>query len=151
MSEFNGTNYATSYAVKAHEIYTGFPIKEYTRFTTSDIERIYKVNKAWLLGRMFKYFFFLMIDDIIRNQVVFKLPTSCSRTWIQMHPISGDDFIRARQNGAFDDIDYLASNFTGYQIYLTYKTRYGVWRKQIYVNKKYKNVITELTNKGVGW
>jgi hypothetical protein len=31
-----------------------------------------------------------------------------------MDPISGEDFIKARQNGAFEDVDYLNSDFTGY-------------------------------------
>ena len=79
------------------------------------------------------------------------MPQGAQRTWIQMDPISGDDFIKARQNGAFEDVDYINSNFTGYQLFLRYNTRYGHWKKRIYVSKKFKDKITELTNKGVGW
>ena len=146
-----GKRYATSYALKAPELQSGVTIKKFTRFTPKDITNILGVNHRDLMGRMFRYLLYLIITDIIENQIVFKLPPCGQRTWIQMDPVSGDDFVKARQNGAFDDIDYLASNFTGYQIYLTYKTRYGAWKKRIHVNKKYKDRITELTNKGVGW
>jgi len=54
----------------------------------------------------------IVIKDIIENRTTFKLPYKGA--WIEMVPIKGDDFVRARQNGAFEDVDFLTSNFTGY-------------------------------------
>lgn len=68
-----------------------------------------------------------------------------------MDAVSGEDFIRAYQRGAFQDVDYLASNFTGYNLHLRYNTRYGNWKKRIYVSQKYKDIITQKTNAGEGW
>ena len=65
-----------------------------------------------------------------------------------MVPVKGDDFVKARQNGAFKDVDFLASNFTGNQIQFRISTRYGKWLKRIYVGNAMKNRITENTNKG---
>jgi hypothetical protein len=55
----------------------------------------------------------LVIKDIIENKVTFKGPPG-TRAWIEMIPITGEAFAKARQNGAFSDIDFLISDFTGY-------------------------------------
>ena len=68
-----------------------------------------------------------------------------------MIPITGDNFIKARQNGAFQDVDFLTSDFTGYQLYLRRSNRYGKWTKRIYLSAKYRDMITDLTNKGEAW
>lgn len=134
-------NYATSYAITADELYYGFPHKKYIG-----------LSKDWdnqslisLYAKVLKYFFYLVILDIIENGITFKFPPGC-RAWLEMIPVSGEKFVQARQNGAFDDVDFLASNFTGYQLYFRHNSRYGKWIKQIHVSKKYKDRITELTN-----
>lgn len=105
-----------------------------------------------LFGEMFRYFMYLVIKDVIEQQATFKLPPMREgNCWIEMVPVSGDDFIKARQNGAFQDVDFLISDFTGYQLTFRKSNRYGHWRKRIYVSSKYRDRITELTNKGVGW
>jgi hypothetical protein len=63
------------------------------------------------------------------------LPQGAQRTWIQMDPISGDDFIKARQNGAFEDVDYINSNF---------KT--DVWYRSNSPCAAYKNINERLEN-----
>lgn len=138
--------YATSYAITANELYIKFPFKKYITF--ADQMTYYEL--LVLCAKVFKYFFYLVIIDIIENGITFKFPPG-TRAWLEMIPISGDNFVKARQNGAFNDVDFLSSNFTGYQLYLRYSTRYGKWIKQIHVSKKYKDRITELTNKGKGW
>ena len=86
-----------------------------------------------------------MVQDVIEKQTTFKFPPG-TRAWIEMIPISGEKFAIARKNGAFDDVDFLTSNFTGYQLYLRFNNRYGKWTKQLHVSKRYKDSITELTN-----
>lgn len=146
-----GKRYATSYALKADELYYGFPTKKHIRLKSNELPARFDGKYRELYGEILRYFFYLLIKDIIENQVIFKLPQGAQRTWIQMDPISGEDFIKARQNGAFEDVDYINSNFTGYQLFLRYNTRYGHWKKRIYLSKKFKDKITELTNRGVGW
>lgn len=142
----------TSYALKADELYLNFPTKKYIRIKPEELPREYNGHYRELYGQIFRYFFYLLINDIIENHVTFKFPPNGGiRNYLEMVPIHGEDFKRARQNGAFDDVDFLASNFTGYQIYLRTMTRYGKWLKQLHVSKKFKNRITELTNQGKGW
>lgn len=144
--------WATSHALKADELYLKFPAKKYMRLANKDLPKQYSGSWTILCGQIFRYFFYLLIKDIIENRITFKFPpVGPCRTYLEMVPIHGDDFKRARQNGAFNDVDFLASNFTGYQLYIRMSTRYGKWLKQIYVSKKFKDRITELTNQGKGW
>lgn len=138
--------YATSYALTADQLYYRFPSKKYIRFANEWTNQ----ELVFLYAKVLKYFFYLVITDIIENGVTFKFPPGVY-AWMEMIPITGDKFVKARQNGAFDDVDFLASNFTGYQLYLRFTNRYGKWTKQLHVSKKYKDRITELTNKGNGW
>jgi hypothetical protein len=61
---------------------------------------------------------------------------------------TGDDFAAARRNGKWQDVDFLESYFSGYQLVLNmYNKDGGVTRtKPIYVDKKLKNKLTNYTN-----
>ena len=99
------------------------------------------------VARVFQYLMYLIICDVIYNGVIFKFPAP-KRCYIEMHQVTGEEFIKARQNGRFNDVDFLASNFTGYGIDFRVSTRYGKWVKRIYVTRKYKQIIADKTNKG---
>lgn len=138
--------FATSYALTAKHLYMDFEKKHSVRVT----EEEYGHPLMVLYTRVLKYFFYLVVLDIIEKGVTFRFPRGL-RAWLEMIPITGDRFKLARQRGAFDDVDYLASNFTGYQIYFRKNNRYGKWTKQLHISKKFKDRITELTNQGRGW
>lgn len=139
--------WATSYALTATDLYTKFP---YKKLKTNIKQLPNGSNEKWFLARVFRYFFYLVIKDIIENKTTFRFPRTF-RAFLEMIAVSGDDFVRARQNGAFQDVDFLTSDFTGYHLGLRYNTRYGKWVKALHVSEKYKDRITELTNKGHGW
>ena len=139
--------WATSYALTATDLYTNFP---YKKLKTNIKQLPNGSNEKWLLTKVFRYFFYLVIKDIIENKTTFRFPRTF-RAFLEMLSVSGDDFVRARQNGAFQDVDFLTSDFTGYHLGLRYNTRYGKWTKALHVSEKYKDRITELTNQGHGW
>lgn len=138
--------WTTSYALLPHELYTRFPDKKYI----SIAKEWNKEELRALYSRIFKYFFYLVIKDVILNKVTFKCPPG-TNAWIEMIPVTGEDFIKARQNGAFLDVDFLTSDFTGYRLCLRRSNRYGRWVKRIYLSSKYRDMITDLTNKGETW
>lgn len=140
--EYDGQLWATSYALTAKDLYTGFPYSKYLRK-----EIIENYDMRYIPSQVLKYFFYLVLNDIIDKNVTLKFPPG-TRAYIEMCPVSGEAFERARQNGAFQDVDFLASNFTGYQLQYRYNTRYGKWTKRIHVNKKMKDAITANTNAG---
>lgn len=139
--------WATSYALTATDLYTGFP---YKKLKTNLYQLPTGENPRQLLTRIFRYFFYLVIKDIIENKTTFRFPRTF-RAFLEMLSVSGDDFVKARQNGKFQDVDFLTSDFTGYNLGLRYNTRYGKWTKALHVSEKYKDRITELTNQGHGW
>jgi hypothetical protein len=66
-----------------------------------------------------------------------------------MKKTSGKDFKNAVRKGKWKDVDFLTSNFTGYQLALSVKsTKRPEKEKLIYLGYKHKDRITELTNEG---
>jgi hypothetical protein len=92
----------------------------------------------------------LIIEDIIENNVHFLLPTlGSTESYLYMKKTSGNDFKKAVRNGKWNDIDFLTSNFTGYQLAMSVKSpKRPEKEKSIYLGYKHKDRITELTNEG---
>jgi len=65
-----------------------------------------------------------------------------------MNTVKGEDFKKARQNGAFEDINLASSNFKGNQLHYRYRLKERWKTKPIKVSKVLKNKITEHTNNG---
>jgi hypothetical protein len=92
----------------------------------------------------------LIVEDIIENNVHFLLPTlGSTESYLYMKKTSGNDFKKAVRNGKWNDIDFLTSNFTGYQLAMSVKSpKRPEKEKSIYLGYKHKDRITELTNEG---
>ena len=92
----------------------------------------------------------MIVDDIIENNVHFLLPTiGSNEAYLYMKKTSGNNFKKAFKNGKWRDVDFLTSNFTGYQLALSVKSsKRPAKEKSIYLDCKHKNRITELTNEG---
>lgn len=107
-------------------------------------------KKRKLCASVLIYFFYLIICDILENNVTFELPLFNNRlAFISVKPIMGEDFKLARQRGAFGDVDILMSNFTGYQFNYSWQTKSGRYRyKPVYLSKKFKDVFVKYINEG---
>lgn len=138
----------TGYSFNANDLFANFNIKHIT--THHDVlKKHYKTReKKEMAVKVFLYAIYLILLDIIENNVIFVLPTS-RRAQIQMTPVSGERFKSARKNGKFKDVDFMESNFTGYQLEFQFKKRNFTKRKPIYVNSKLKQKITDNTNNGM--
>ena len=89
--------WATSYALKADDLYIGFPTKKYLKIDKRDLPTCYENEVQFMYGKILRYFFYLLIKDIIENQVTFKFPPNGAyRAYLEMVPIHGEDFKRAR-------------------------------------------------------
>lgn len=146
-------NLFLSYGVRPVTLYTNFHKKHKVSLRQYDVKQCVR---SWgslqeCFASIFKYLFLLIIQDVIEEGITFKFPSNCMNSFIEMVPVSGEDFKDAYRKGAFQDIDFLASNFTGYQVQFRMTTKYGKWCKRIYVTQKYKDRIAELTNKGRKW
>lgn len=139
-------NYATGYAISANELFTRFKL-DYIKNHT--FEHFKENSKKKVAARVFIYGFYLIIKDIIENNITFLLPTPF-QSFIEMGVYEGEQFKEARQNGAFPEVDFLASNFKAYRLQYRFALKSGRWFiKNIYVHKKLKDIITKNTNNGV--
>lgn len=110
----------------------------------------YKADtKLEFAAKVFIYCLYLVILDIIENNIIFVLPNNFGKqSELSMKTFSGEEFKRVYKLGKFRDVDFVMSNFKGHQIMYTYEVRSGVREKPVYVHHKLKNLITEKTNQG---
>ena len=132
-------NYAVGCAFNQDEMFMNFKK-----------QKLKTVKEKKLIKKIARDSIKLVLKDIIENNVTFQLPTGSRKSDIHLSRISGDDFTHARQMGKFQDVDFLSSNFSGYQMTLNMYDREGrpTRNKPIYLNKEYKNKLTEYTNQG---
>lgn len=107
-------------------------------------------SKDLLIKKIFMENVKMVIDDIIDNNVTFELPTGGRKTRMRMNRVKDDTFIKVRKKGKFKDVDFLTSNFSGYEIVfeMFHKDGRPERMKHVYVDKKRKDRITEHTNNG---
>lgn len=147
----HGASKITMYFVLNHafnrlDIFRSFKLKKLKYTSQFSIEN-YKANRRVLACKIFHYSLRIMLEDLIVNNHTFKLPLSRD-AYIGMRRTTGEEFKRARRNGKWEDVDYLASNFTGYQLeYVCHYTHRTV-NKPIYVDTPLRNLITKYTNEG---
>lgn len=138
--------YATGYGISAVELFTRFK----THYIKHSPEPVFNErSKKKIAARIFIYAFWLILKDIIHNNVIFSLPTG-REDYIEMCTVAHDDFARARQNGAFQEVDFLKSDFLGHNLQYRFQLKSKRWfTKKICVHRKLKDIITENTNNGV--
>ena len=143
-------NFAMGHTFSAQEIFHNFPINK-LKMTYDDVKKIYSDgDKRSLSASIFTKGMQLIIEDIIENNTYFLLPTlGSNESYLYMKKTSGKDFKNAFKKGKWNDVDFLTSNFTGYQLALSVKSpKRPEKEKPIYLGYKYKDRITELTNEG---
>ena len=116
--------FAMGHTFSAQDIFHNFPIKK-LKMDYDDVKEIYSDgDKRSLSASIFTRGMQLIIEDIIENNVHFLLPTAGSNeAYLYMKKTSGNDFKKAFKNGKWRDIDFLTSNFTGYQMAHTTKSK----------------------------
>ena len=142
--------FAMGHTFSAQEIFHNFPIKN-LQMDYDTVKKVYSDgDKRSLSASIFTRGMQLIIEDIIENNVHFLLPTlGTNEAYLYMNKISGNNFKKAFKNGKWRDVDFLTSNFTGYQLALKVQSpRRPEKIKSIYLGYKHKDRITELTNDG---
>lgn len=142
-------NYNTHYCFTAYDLFETFN-KKILKIKKDVVQKKYGVNKRQALcASVLIYCFYLILLDIIENNVTFVLPLFGKKeAFIYAKPIVGDDFKKARQHGAFGDIDILSSNFIGYMLTYTWLGGKSMRSKPIYINKRFKDIFIKHINEG---
>lgn len=129
---FEGWNF-TSLGIKNQVYYKKYHAKCLEDFVTS----------------VFLFFMYLVLLDIIHNNVTFVLPLKGSRhAMIHVKVFDGDQFQRMYAGGKFMGIDFLSSLFRGYQLYFSYNYRGGEREKPIYIDHNMKELFYSYINSG---
>lgn len=126
-------------------------------YKTIDIDKLGKIpgklNKNTLklrkyLGKIYMELMEYVIDDIIENNVTFKLTLILDRKGtFHIRPIKGDDFKRLMQSGSFKGLDFLKTDFTGYRLF--YSSSYRNKDRSVALDKRNKNRIIDKANSGM--
>lgn len=140
----------TSFCFTSYDIFSTFNLKQ-LKIKRTTVQDKYGCNKKQLFcASVFSYCCYLIILDIIQNNVTFVLPLFNHKSaTMHVRPIVGEELKRARQCGAFQDIDLLVTNFTGYQLVYTWENvNQGYRHKPIYINRRLKDILIKYINEG---
>lgn len=107
-------------------------------------------NKRDLAASIFVRSAELVVDDIIDNNIQFKFPgIGTTQAYLQMKRTKGKDFKDAFKRGKWKAVDFIKSNFCGYQLSLIMQSlKRPAREKLIYLSKNKTEKLTEYTNKG---
>lgn len=141
-------NYATGYCFSLKDIYEKFDIKK-LKIKWSELPNGIEKRRT-LCRNIFADCMYLILNDIIDNNNTFELPRAGSATVeIHMQKVDPKQFKYVRQHGKrFDDVDFLASGFTGNELVMDINYKSRCMKKPIYVTNELKNKITKYTNEG---
>ena len=141
--------YNTAHCFSANNLFDTFD-KSKLKIKKEVVAKKYGFNKKqWICVSAFVYCCYLILLDIIENNATFVLPLfNGKRAFIHVKPFTGDEFKKARQNGAFSGIDILGSNFTGYRLVFSWEKGKHMKEKSIYINKRFKDMFYEHINNG---
>jgi len=91
----------------------------------------------------------MVMDDIIDNSVTFEISLNKKQLGqLYIKEVSGEDFLNEYKNGRHKYIDYLDTNFTGYNPVFKYSKAGYTVEKPVYLDKKRQQRIAERANSG---
>lgn len=143
-------NYAMGHCFTGKDLFNNFPVNKLKMSKEQCIATYPDGSKRDLAASIFTRSVQMVIDDIINNNVDFKFPTlGQTQAYLRMKRTTGQNFKKAFKNGKWNDVDFLTSNFSGYQIVLDMESKKRTTRqKDIYLSPKDRDRITENTNLG---
>ncbi len=143
-------NYAMGHAFSGKDLFMNFPVDKLKMSKEQCVEIYSDGNKRDLAESIFIRSVEMVVDDIIDNNVHFKLPgLGRTQAYIYMKRTEGKKFKKAFKNGKWNDVDFITSNFSGYQLALEMQSEKRLPRlKNIYLSAKDKQRIVEHTNNG---
>lgn len=140
--------YKSDYCFTNKDLFDNFDSASLSLPEAKDRSRGKRTRREYV-SNVFMYCLYLIILDIIENNTTFVLPLFGNREGcFYVKVFDGDIFKKMYSGGKFYGIDFLKSNFKGYQIYFQYTYRGGVKEKPIYISKNLKDVFYKYINEG---
>lgn len=141
---------ALGHAFHSKDLFQKFPVQKLKMTKEQCLKEYPDGNKKDLASSIFIRSVEMVIDDIIDNNVQFKFPgLGTSQAYLQMKRTTGQDFKNAFKNGKWRTIDFIKSNFCGYQISLIMESlKRPVREKLIYLSNNKTSRLNENVNQG---
>lgn len=140
-------NYSTGYAVNVNEMMINFK-KSTLKITSNQCKEILSDhNRRKIVSKVFIQCVKLVVEDMIYNNATFRLPTK-KEFILYLKPFTGEQFIRLRRRGRWQNVDFIETDYTGYQMTLKYKSGKLLLEKSVYLCPKYRDAIVEHINNG---
>lgn len=142
-------NYAMGHAFSLHDTFMNFPVEK-LKMTTEQCKETYSDgSKRDLAASIFARSVQMVVDDIIDNNVHFKLPgMGRTQAYLYMKRTEGKKFKKAFKNGKWNDVDFIMSNFSGYQLTLEMQSEKDSLGRNLSIFPKDKQRIIDNTNMG---
>lgn len=143
-------NYAMGHTFSLKDLFMNFPVNK-LKMTKQECVDVYSDgNKRDLAAQIFARSLQMVVDDIIDNNVHFKLPgLGRTQSYLYMKRTSDKQFKKAFKNGKWNDVDFIESNFSGYQLTFEMQSEKRLPRnKTVYLSAKDRDRITDNTNNG---
>lgn len=143
-------HHALGWACNLNDIFVRFPYEKckslIKKYKTKQQQKS-KVKNIFNAGLK------LILQDIIDNNVTFEVPKmQYYGGQLHLEAIKDEEFIDLKKKGKFKGVDFLESNFTGYQMYLYIKGKRDNFLPRrkfpVYLSKYYREQIVKNTNEG---
>ena len=143
-------NYAMGHCFTGKDLFNNFPVNKLKMSKEQCIAAYPDGSKRDLAASIFTRSVQMVVDDIINNNVDLRSPTlGQTQAYLRMKRTTGKKYKKAFKNGKWNDVDFLTSNFSGYQIVLDMESKKKKKKqKDIYLSPKDRDRITENTNLG---
>lgn len=141
--------YALGHAINGPQLFLPFNNRRIKTKRKYVKELVKSEHKEYLANMIFADALKLIMEDIIENSVTFDFRLAKNKVAeFYIKEYSGEDFIKRRQRGLWKEIDYLNTNFSGYQPTFKYQKAGYTIEKPIHLDTKHKLRIAELANNG---
>lgn len=137
-----------NHSLCAADIYQFLPKKSFHKKRSWHMEHYNSPSEPQNISQLLNYFFKLVIEDIIRTGCRFVFPSKRTKAYIEVDCVTGDTFIEQRKNGAFQEIDFWATDFTGYRIVYWYLGKSYTKKQVVYIGGYLKRLFYDLINNG---
>lgn len=142
--------YAVGAAFNVNDIYKWMPLNKLHMTCKEAKDYIGDIHRNKVGVSLFCECFKMVVEDIIANDVRFKLPLmGVKSAYIYVKRHTDEDFRQGRRNGKWQEIDFLASNFSGYTLSLQLNSIIRTPKqKEIYISGANKRLLINNTNAG---
>lgn len=129
-------SYLFNHGVSTKELFTNH--KQHQSNITTPITLVIKIFNSALS---------IILNDVISNKVRFSIPGNTS-SYIDFKVYKDEDFIFNRNLGRFQDIDFIESDFMGYQLFYYIQGKAYFKEMPIYLGGDIKRDFTNRINNG---